>query len=308
VKIRALKTKTFGVAALSSPTNPERVERGTRVLESMGFRVVMPVDPSKSYGQTGGGFVNSPTEERLKVLYDLLENPEVDAVLAARAAYGSAELLPRLDFGRIARAGKAIIGYSDMTNLVATIPRFAGICSVHGGMLSKEFAEDTPEAEYSRTSLIRLLSDSDYRFSTAVTELKPGSKSEGELVVGNLTVLTALLGTPWSPDLAGKILVVEEIGEAPYRIHRMLMQLLLAGKLEKLAALCFGSMSKCESRFPPALAEMLETFVAEHLSGFDYPVVAGLPCGHEGRNEALPVGMKARVGQGQFAVIESPIE
>lgn len=307
IRVRPLSNRTVGVLALSSPANPERVERGRKWLESQGFRVVMPQDPSLSYGNTGGGFSNSSAKERLQVLYGLLEDPEVDVVISARAAYGSAELLPQLDFKRIAQAKKAIVGYSDLTNLVVTIPQYAGICSIHGSMLSKEFAEDSAEAEYSRTSLLKLLSDPNYRFTGCVNEVRSG-QGEGELVVANLAVLTTLLGTPWSPDLAGKILVLEEIGEAPYRIHRMLMQLQLSGKLAGLAALCFGSMTKCESKFPPTFTQMLESFVHEHLAGYNYPVVTGLPCGHEGRNEALPVGVRARVRQGEFAVIESPIE
>jgi len=297
-----------GVFAPGSPVNPERVARGIRYYQSLGYQVVVPRDPSEMYGRADGGFANGSVEDRLNTLYQLLEDEKVDVVIAARGAYGCLELLPQIDFSRIARSGKALVGYSDVSTLLVPLLQFGKISTIHGPTVSKEAAEATEsaEAEASVGSLLSLLSEPDYRIS-AVGEVLRGGSGEGELVVSNLTTLVTLLGTPWEPDLNGKILVVEEVGEAPYRVHRLLLQLKLAGQLSGLQGLCFGSFYKCEAKFPPSLRQVWEKFIVEWLGELDFPVVSGLPCGHEGKNTALPLGVKARVEDGSFRVLEGVI-
>lgn len=309
-RVRSLKPGgKIGVFAPGSPTRPERIVEGTNYLESLGYKVKIPLDPAKNYARVDGSFSSASVEERLEALTDLLQDDEVEVIIGARGAYGSAELLPKLDYGAIENSKKALVGFSDITVLVATIPQFSGLSAIHGPSFTKDIAEASisSEAASNVESLFRLLSDSSYRFSCQVLDLKAGT-GEGELLAGNLTVLTTLLGTPWDVDYTDKVLVLEDTGEAPYRIHRMLMQLYLSGKLENLSALCLGNFSKCTAKFPPDIDTVFRRFVDEMLGEQDFPVVAGLPCGHEGKNVALPVGMLARVSAGKFEVLESPIE
>ncbi len=300
---------TIGVFAPGSPTHPGRVALGKKFLEAQGYSVSIPLDPAARYGKTGGSFSSESVEARVGALSILLDDPKVAVILAARGAYGTAEILPKLDFKKIAQARKAIVGYSDVTALVSIIPQLADIPAIHGPTLTKELAETSehPHAAESAAALLKLLSDPDYRFRSTVSVMKKGD-GEGRLLAGNLTVLTSLLGTPWEPDLTGKILVLEDAGEAPFRVHRMLTQLQHAGKFEQLAALCLGRFSKCEAKFPPTVEAMFDEFVSDRLKLHRFPVVAGLPVGHGGKNVPLPNGVRARVTGDQFEVLESPVE
>jgi muramoyltetrapeptide carboxypeptidase len=304
-QLQALKRgDTIGIFAPGSPTKRELVEQGTRWLESEGYRVLIPSDPSANYGRKDGSFCSASVQERIQTLSTLLNDKDVRAILCARGAYGSAEILPSIDFDQIRTAGKAIIGYSDVTALIASIPTRAGIAAIHGSTLTKEFAEaeSSEDAKKSATAVLALLQGEP--FSPLKGETMRDGAAEGRLLVGNLTVLVSLLGTPYEPDFRGSVLVLEEVGESPYRVHRMLMQLLLAGKLNKIAALCLGRFLKCEGINPPTLEDTLKRFLSDHLKDQKYPVIAGLQVGHGGINSPLPCGLRARVQAGELSLLE----
>lgn len=254
----------------------------------------------KITGETDGSFSSASTKDRLASLYTLLDDPKVSAILCARGAYGSAELLLELDFKKIAHSKKAIIGYSDVTALLAAIPKLSKVPAIHGATLTKEFAEasDSREAAQSAESVLSLLRGV-VPAPLKGQSLKMGA-AQGELVVGNLTGPSSLLGTPFEPEFKNSVLVIEEAGEAPYRVHRLLMQLKLAGKLDSLAALVFGRFYNCTSKNLPSLETTVENFLSEQLNSLGYPVLAGLELGHGGINLALPCGVAARVGNSQL--------
>lgn len=298
---------TIGVLAPGSSSRPELVAGGVKQLESEGYQVSIPFDPSKNYGRTDG-FSSGTIKERLDALYTLLEDPEVLAIICARGAYGSMELLPHLDFGKVARARKAIIGYSDITALVSVIPRLSKIPAIHGPTLTKEFAEanKSQDALSSSKSLLSLLRGES--ILPIIGKQKKNGHGQGRLIVGNLTVLCSLLGSPYEADFNKAILVVEDVGESPYRIHRLLMQLKLAGKLDSLAALVFGRFSCCTSKNPPSVEETIDGFIAEQLNSLYYPVLTGLDLGHGGINLPLPCGATATVENGQLTVVDKIVE
>ena len=151
-----------------------------------------------------------------------------------------------------------------------------------------------------------MIADPGCRLQLAGDILRDGS-GQGRIIAGNLTVLTSLLGTPWDIDYDGAVLMLEEVGEAPFRIHRMLMQLKFGGKLNNLAALVFGRFSRCTAKHGPAVDEVIRRAVSDILDGPRYPVLAGLPFGHWGENVPLPVGCLAKVEGGKFETLESPI-
>ena len=299
---------TIGIFAPGSPTRLELVEKGIKQLESEGFKVSIPLDPSKNYGRGDGSFSSASVEERLSALNALLDDDKVKVILSARGAYGTAEILPKLDFKKIALSKKAIIGYSDVTALVSIVPKLCNIPAIHGPTLTKEFAEasESKDALDSIKSLLSILRGES--IAPLLGKFLKNGAAEGPLLVGNLSVLCALLGTPFEPDFSNAVLVIEETGEAPYRIHRMLMQLKLAGKLESLAALAFARFSKCESKNIPSLETTITQFLAEQLKSLDYPVLAGLELGHNGINLALPCGVNARVEENQLRVVGKVVE
>jgi len=299
---------TIGIFAPGSPTRSELVTAGAGYLTSKGYKISIPLDPSANYGRTDGSFSSASVSERLNAFYSLLDDKNVSVIIAARGAYGTAELLPNLDFKRIRKANKAVVGYSDATALVAVIPTLAQIPAIHGPTVTKELAEASTneESKLSADFLLALLSGETPQ-AQSVSALKPGS-GKGSLIAGNLSVLVSLLGTPYEPNFKNSVLVIEEVAESPYRVHRMLMQLLLAKKLDTLQALVFGNFTKCDEKNPPSLQVTLERFIDEHLKLHRFPVVAGLSAGHGGINYALACGVEVEVTGESFKQVGSIVE
>jgi len=120
-------------------------------------------------------------------------------------------------------------------------------------------------------------------------------------------MFTSVLGTPWDLNFDGLILVLEEVAEAPYKIQRMLTQLKLAGKFDRLAGLVFGRFARCTAQHGPQVGEVIKSFVSDTLSGLSFPVVMGFPFGHWGENQPVPVGCRAVLQDGVFSLLEPPV-
>jgi muramoyltetrapeptide carboxypeptidase len=212
---------------------------------------------------------------------------EVAAVVCARGGYGAQRMVGRLDAARVRRARKPLIGFSDVTTLLLWQLRCAGLAGVHGPMP----ARDARGAD--REALLRLLCGE----STAPRLLRGtprgGGRGEGRLVGGNLTVLAASLACPWEIETRGAVLLLEDVGERPYRLDRVLSQLSAAGKLAGLAGVGVGCFAACDDpSYPqPAAFDVLE----ELLRPLGVPLVTGLPFGHGEENVPWPFGVRARI-------------
>lgn len=287
------------VVAPSSPFEPARLERGRARLAAAGF------DVEASDLLVGDhAYLNGSDEERAAALAAALARDDVDVVWLARGGYGLTRLLDRLP--ELAGPVPAVVGFSDATALLAWLHR-RGIPSVHGPLATTVADED----EASFAHLHRLLSGSITGASLAFAAphgAADGGTSgvagaaEGPLFVANLCVLTHLVGTPWFPDLDGHLLVFEEVGERPYRIDRMLTQLLGARALEGVAGVVVGHLTGCAEtgagvagRAPaPSATEV----ILERLAPLGVPIGLGAPVGHAMPNYALPVGRRARLEVG----------
>ena len=308
--MRALKPGgTIGVFAPGSAVDPVRYRAGVLELENRGYCVVAPLDPGANYGRYDFAFSSASVEDRVSAFHSLLSDDEVDLIVAARGAYGSAEMLPKIDFSLAANSKKMLVGCSDVTAILLPLWEKSGLCGIHGATVSGDFrrAVENEDAKNSIESLLELVSDEDYRFLVPATALRAGRK-QGRILAGNLTVLLGLLGTPWDVDYREKILVIEEIAEAPYRIHRMLLQLQLAGKFDNLSGLVFGNFARCVSDNGPTVEEVIEFCVADMLPKTEYPVLCGFPSGHKGINFPLPIGAMAEISQSSLRLLESPLE
>ncbi|MFN8389763.1 MAG: LD-carboxypeptidase [Bdellovibrionota bacterium] len=299
----------IGLVATGSPLSSERLNLGVSTLEMLGFKPVLPFDPSKFYGRTDHGFAAESAAERSRAVASLLADHEVKALLAVRGAYGSLDVLPLLDFQAAARAKKLLIGCSDITALLAQWMDKASLAAIHGATLGSSFADYATDgaAKESVDLLIRMITEPDFRLSAPVQALRAGN-SRGALFAGNLTMLLTLLGTPWDVDYTDRILVVEDVGESPYRIHRAFVQLKLAGKLDRLRGLVFGRFAKCEAKHGPGIDDVFQMVAKELLNGTTYPIVKGLEAGHWGKNIPLPLGIEAEIDGETFRVLNSPIE
>lgn len=283
IKPRALpEDATFGIAAPGGPVHPDRLEEGCELLRHMGFGVVHRDDIGSRDSYLAGS-----DERRAKELMELVEDPRVHGILCARGGYGCDRILHRLDPERFRAARKPLVGYSDVTALLLWQHRVAGLVGFHGPMLDRGSDIDAGAWDALVEALRGRLEGPQRLRGTP----RAGGSAEGRLVGGSLTLLTASLGGPWELDTKGAILLVEDVGERPYRIDRMLRQLVAAGKLESAAGIGIGAFASCDDdRYPePSAAAVIEAVVRP----LGVPVVADLAFGHIRENYAWPMGLRA---------------
>jgi muramoyltetrapeptide carboxypeptidase len=274
------KDGTIGVFAPSSPFVRERFDRGVEILRGLGFSVhVHPQTEARK------GFLAGEDDARANAFAALLEDGRVDAVIAARGGYGAHRWIDRFDFSRVRRARKPVIGFSDVCVLHARI-QAAGLCSIHGPVVTQ--LVDLPPEQLQH--LAALLTEPETIQLEATTSIQ-GGRAEGVLVGGNLSVIAPLVGTPYLFVPEGSILLLEDVGEAPYRIDRLLTHLRLAGVLSRVAGIAVGDMVGCQ---PPREGEQtVEEVLDERLGDLGVPAVRGLPFGHGRTNLALTLGAEA---------------
>jgi muramoyltetrapeptide carboxypeptidase len=297
------KEITLGVLATSAAAERGRFESAIAYLSSIGVKTKIGLQPWQAYGSTQFLFSSASAKDRANAFHVLMRDPQVDAVLSVRGAYGTMELLPLINFKALKKHPKPFIGFSDSTALLIALAD-RGLPAIHGPSLESapsKAASDTA-AKRSLDALLALLrGDARYLSSYALQPLIEGRGSEGKLSGGNLAMIASLMGTPFEPKLAGKLLFIEDINEKPYRIHRMLLQLKLAGKLKMLKGVVFGGLTNCvqpQGHGPTTLEVLKDIF-----SDARYPVMMGLPAGHEALNLALPLGRKARIFKEKLEVL-----
>lgn len=296
---------TIGIFSSSAPLEESRFQKGVQTLESLGYKISCPLNPSTYYGKYDYAFSSGSIEERVNSINGLFKNPDIKVLIAARGGDGALELLPYLDFKSLAKNPKLIVGFSDITVLLLQALSKASLVAIHGATIGSSFADYNSDliAEENVDDLLQICSDPQFRIAQKVTVLRSG-KAEGRIIAANLTMLLSLLGTPWDIDYANSILVLEDTGEKPYRIYRNLLQLNLAGKLDQLSGLVLGRFSKGESSIGPSLEETINYFIKTHLSKNAFPILSGLEVGHHGRNLPLPLGCLAKISGDNFSTIE----
>jgi len=291
-----------GVVAPASPVDPDRFSRGIEELKSRGYSVEVPFDPSACYQKPERGFFSASREHRWEALQQLFANPEVSAIFCVRGGYGSQELLDLIDYDLLSTNPKPLIGYSDCTALLLAAWSKAGVAAIHGPSVGVEFAaaDKSVEAKDSVDRLMELLEGRVKSLNYRVEVIKEGAGS-GPLIAGNLSMLVSLLGTPWDINYDGAVLALEDIGEAPYRLHRLLLQMVNAGKFARLSGLVFGRFSRCDSvqggvTWRDAVRDIVETY----LGNARFPVAWDCPFGHDGENFPLPLGCTATLDERGF--------
>jgi muramoyltetrapeptide carboxypeptidase len=293
--------RTFGVGLFASAgfaTDPATIARAVSRLEAAGHRVV--VDPTVS---TRWQRFSAPDDERLAAVMRMAQDPRVELAIAVRGGYGWSRLLERLDFGVIAAANKRWLGHSDFTAFQLAALAATNMITFAGPMAAYDFGAETLSA-FTFDHCWDLLG-SEQRVIECSLEGPANFAGEGTLWGGNLALLAHLVGTPYLPRVDGGILFVEDIGEQPYRIERMLYQLHHAGILGRQRALLFGEFNG----FEPGAADNgydLATMTEHARAAFGVPVFTGLPFGHRRDKLTLPVGahcqLTVRDGSAQLAL------
>lgn len=296
LKPAMLKTgDTIALVAPASGVSRGEILEATETLKRLGFMVKAGDYLTKEFGYLAGS-----DQQRADEFMRFITDPEVKCIMAVRGGYGVMRILPLLDFEAIRTNPKIVIGYSDITALVNPIFQKSGVIAFHGPVATSTFDSYTLNS-FKRTLMATQAAgtfDESEEFQGMIfsearaATIVPG-KAQGRLVGGNLSLVTALMGTPYEIDLRGNILFLEEIEEEPYRIDRMLMQLALSGKLGGCAGVALGRFTKCEARtrggeFKVSLS--LEQVLRGILEPLKIPTVYGLPIGHIKSKLTVPVG------------------
>jgi muramoyltetrapeptide carboxypeptidase len=232
------------------------------------------------------GYLAGDDAARLRDVESALGASDVRALVAARGGYGATRLLPHLRIEEIRRANRWLVGFSDVTALHAIWAQ-AGLCSIHGPMVCS-LGEGSMTV---RDAWFDLLEGQDPRPLSGLTPISAGS-AEGRLFGGNLTVLAALVGTPHAPPMDDVVLVLEDVGERPYRIDRMLTTMLQAGFLRGVRAVVLGQFTQCD---PGPDGTSVEHVLRERLDTLGVPIVGNAPVGHVAENMPLLFGAHAYV-------------
>lgn len=227
------------------------------------------------------GYLAGDDARRERELLDALEDPQVKGIIAARGGFGATRLLPRLSVDVVRGAGKTLVGFSDITALHALWAR-AGVASLHASMVAKVGGL----GETQKLRWLRALEGEPSPALTGLSTLVPG-QAQGRLIGGNLAVLAALVGTPFAPPLDGAVLFLEDVGERPYRIDRMLTTLTQAGWFEGVRGVAFGAFSEAA---PGSDGVSARDVLVRHAEVLGLPCVADLPVGHVDDNHELPLG------------------
>ena len=272
--------------ALVAPAGPLRNEgdlaRAIANVESFGWEPVVG-----EHVLARAGYFAGPDHLRAADLNGALRDDTIDAVWCLRGGYGAMRILESIDYAAAARRPKPIIGYSDITALHAAFALRSELVTFHGPTARARLSS------FSRRSLACALQHGGDSCGTAeLAKILHGGMAQGALAGGNLALLSALAGTPFAPRLADAILVLEDIDEPVYRIDRMMRQLLLAGLLDGVRGIVFGTCTNCPESADDG-ARGLDDVVGEIAAILDVPTIIGAPIGHIDDQWTLPLGALA---------------
>jgi len=297
VKPRALpRGGTIGIAAPASAIDLDVLAAGEKRWREAGFQVVRRDDIGARRRYLAGDDARRAAE-----LAELWADARVDAIVCARGGWGCHRIVDRLDATAARAARKPLVGYSDVTTLLLWQRRLAGLAGFHGPMLERALSDDEFGA------LVEALTGSERLPVVREGTAGAGRAVEGRLVGGSLTLLAASCGTPWELDATGAILLLEDRGERPYRIDRLLEQLRCAGVLERIAGIGFGRFEGCDE---PDGAITAAEILREAALRLGAPWVEGLPFGHGAPNLVWPFGARARLDgdRATLQVLERGVE
>ncbi len=302
------KGDTVALVSPSAAVNePFSLQLAQEAMQALGFKVRTGAHYASRYGHLAG-----TDAERAEDLNAMFADRQVKAIVCVRGGSGAARLLPLLDYNLIRANPKVLLGYSDITALHCAIQAKTGLVTFHGPVASgswNRFNVDQFQRLFFKRELMH------YRNVTGdEDELVPrrnrtttitGGSARGEVVGGNLTVLTALAGSPYLPDFTGKILFLEDVEEAPYRVDRMFSTLKLMGALDGIAGFIFGECTDCKPGDGYGSLTLDQIF-ADHIAPLNVPAYRGAMIGHIREQFIVPVGGKVEMDAdaGSFRLLE----
>lgn len=277
------KGSTIGITCPSGYVSEDRVRYCKEMLELWGFNVIKGKTVGTEYHYFSGS-----DDARLKDLQEMLDNPEVDAILMGRGGYGLSRIIDRVDFTRYQQRPKWVCGFSDITVLHSHIHTTLQIPTMHSVMCGA-FTPETTNSAHLKSFYAALTGESLYYHTEPSTYNREGS-AQGIVVGGNLAMLAHMTGSVSDIDTTEKILFIEDVGEHLYNIDRMLLNLKRAGKLSQLRGLILGGFTDLQDTDRP-FGQTIEEIIWDKVKEYDYPVCFDFPCGHQEVNYTLTLGM-----------------
>jgi muramoyltetrapeptide carboxypeptidase len=312
---RSPRLKPGDVIGLISPSGAT-YEGDDRALVDETVRALGFVPRHGAHTMDRYGYLAGRDEDRAADVNALFADPEVKALLAIRGGWGAARMLAHLDYDAIAATPKPVIGFSDVTGLHLALQARAGLVTFHGTNAASGWG---PTSVASFNSLL-VNAEAPVWTNPVATEDRLVQRrwrtvtinegiARGRLVGGNLTVLSALVGTPYMPDTRGAILLLEDINEAEYRIDRMLTHLRLAGILDGLAGFVFGQCTDCTDSGGGYGNFLLSELLQQHIEPLGIPAFHGAYFGHIANQPFIPMGAEAELdaGAGTFRILEPAV-
>lgn len=281
------------ISPASSPDEFIRVEKGVKYLESLGYKVKIGNNVGKNHGYLAG-----TDQERVDDIHDMFKDKTVKAVFCIRGGYGASRLLDKIDYRVIKNNPKIFVGYSEITALQMAFLEKAGLVTFAGPMVAVDFYDEispyTNDFFWATITSNKKMGKISYPEDQNMPNLNKGIAS-GRLLGGNLAVFAALLGTNYFPNPTGKILLIEDIGELPYRVDRMLNQLRLAGILKKVKGVILGRFVDCNERDPNKKTLTLGEVMDHYIGSLKIPSIYTFPHGHIKDLVTIPFGIKVNL-------------
>lgn len=306
---------TIMFVAPSGSLDTTRMDLARKRLEARGYMSIQSPDLFRSWGYLGGS-----DERRAQELMDAFKNKSVKAIFPGTGGYGTTRILDMLDYDIIGKNPKILIGFSDITGLHLAINKKTNLITFH-----------SPNPMYGLGSENNLYPISDTYFWKAIEQENPNGYTidlepfglidsviiihpgigMGQLIGGNLSLINTLMGTPYEIDTDGKILFLEDVGEAPYRIDRYLSQLKMGGKFDHLEGVILGKFTRRSDEIPddPESFTIIEV-LKQYFSDLNVPVLANYPIGHYKYNVTFPIGALAKIDADKklIHILQSPTQ
>jgi muramoyltetrapeptide carboxypeptidase len=288
---------TIGIIAPSSIENEESIKRGIDFFQKLGFKIK---EGKHIYDKAG--YLAGKDEDRAEDFMNMFLDKEVHMILCIRGGYGAMRILPYLDFKLIKSNPKIFMGFSDITVLLNTLKAKSQLITFHSPMLTSNY-----EDKCTLNSFFNAIMEGDKPYiiknpDDIPVDCRIKGEVSGELVGGNLCLICSTLGTPYEIDTKDKILFIEDIGEEPYKIDRMLTQLNLAGKLKSCKGFIIGQFNNCTPSNPER-SFTLENLIEEKILQFNKPTLINFMSGHLYPKLTLPIGAKIKL-DGYNGIIE----
>jgi muramoyltetrapeptide carboxypeptidase len=284
---------TIGIVSPASRPQDELYDQTQNFFEARGFRVKVFAELGERFGRMAGSDAS-----RARNLEQAFRDPEVAMILCTRGGYGSGRLLDELDYDLVARSDKALIGYSDITNLLISTSRNSGLRPFHGPMATDLVGK---RDAWSTEHFFDVLMGRTASYTLGTSDFGPirEGRAKGRLFGGNITIIESLLGTSDLTAKEPRILFLEDVGEFMFRLDRSLVHLKRAGFFENVVGIVFGDLKLSDRGADNSLGIGFEELLHMHFADFPGPIAIDLPCAHTQRQMTLPIGAAASLTVGQ---------